>query len=85
MEPIFQKGDYIINRDAGDIGIVKSVSKKNYYQFSEFYGGMFDELKDLSIYPYELQVNYQKFFDLCTEEERGRMDSIIAKTRSKKD
>ena len=31
IEPIFKKGDYIINRNAGDIAIVKGVTKKNYY------------------------------------------------------
>ena len=77
VEAIYKKGDYIINRDAGDIGIVKGVTKKNYYQFSQYYGGMFEKLKELDKYPYELQVNYQKFFDLCNDDEKRKMDSIV--------
>ena len=35
---------------------------------------MFDELKEEG---YELQINYQKFYDLCTEEEKEKLDNII--------
>ena len=74
VEAKFKKGDYIINRTSKDIGIVKNVTQKGYYVFKEFYGSMFDELKDEG---YELQINYQKFFDLCTEEEKEKLDNII--------
>lgn len=74
VEAKFKKGDYIINRTSKDIGIVKNVTLKGYYVFKEFYGAMFDELKDEG---YELQINYQKFFDLCTEEEKEKLDNII--------
>jgi hypothetical protein len=76
-EPKFKKGDYIINRTSNDMGIVKGVTKKNYYQFSAFYGGMFKQLKDVKNQIYDLQVNYQKFFDLCTDEEKKKLDDII--------
>ena len=79
VEPKFKEGDYIINRTCGDMGIVKGVTKKGYYTFSEYYGAMFHELKDLKTYEYELQVNYQKFFELCNDDEKAEMDKIIEK------
>ena len=33
VEPIFKKGDYIINRTSGDMAIIDSVTPKNYYHF----------------------------------------------------
>lgn len=33
----FKKGDYIINRTAGCIGIIQSINKKGYYIFKEYY------------------------------------------------
>jgi hypothetical protein len=77
VEPIFKPQDYIINRASGDMAIVKGVTKKNYYQFDAYYGGMFKELKDLKNYPFELQINYQKFWELCTDEEKKKLDDII--------
>ena len=74
IEPKFKKGDYIINRKSKDMGIVKDISAKGYYQFKLFYGGMFKQFKDNG---YELQVNYQKFFDLCTDKEKEFFDKII--------
>ena len=74
IEPKFKKDDYIINRKSKDMGIVKDISAKGYYQFKLFYGGMFKQFKDNG---YELQVNYQKFFDLCTDEEKENFDKII--------
>ena len=74
IESKFKKGDYIINRKSKDMGIIKDISTKGYYQFKVFYGGMFKRLKDDE---YELQVNYQKFFDLCTNEEKENLDKII--------
>ena len=76
-EPKFAKGDYIINRTAGDMGIVKGITKKGYYQFKAYYDAMFNELKDLKNLNYDLQVNYQKFFELCTDEEKKKFDEII--------
>jgi hypothetical protein len=79
VEPIFKKGDYIINRNAGDMAIVKGVTKKSYYQFDAYYGGMFKELKDVKNSNYDLQVNYQKFWDFCTDDEKKKLDDIIKK------
>jgi hypothetical protein len=76
-EPIFKLGDYIINRSAGDMAIVDKVTKKNYYHFKVYYGGMFHEFKNVSDKGYDLQVNYQKFFDLCNEEEKKILDELI--------
>ena len=79
IEPKFQKGDYIINRTCGDMAIVKGVTKKGYYQFEAYYGGMFKQLKDVKDNNYDLQINYQKFYDLCDENEKKKLDEIIKK------
>ncbi len=85
MEAIFKSGDYIINRTSGDMGIVKGVTKKGYYQFKAYYGSMFKELKDVSSKNFDLQINYQKFYDLCNEEEKKKFDSIIEENKKKVD
>ena len=77
VEPIFKKGDYIINRNAGDMAIVDSVTAKGYYHFKVYYGDMFKKLKDVTNKRNDLQVNYQKFWDFCTEEEKKKLDDII--------
>lgn len=77
VEPIFKKDDYIINHSSGDIAIVDKVTPKNYYKFKVYYNAMFDELKDVSLSTNDLQVNYQKFFEPCTEEERKHLEGII--------
>ena len=84
VEPIFKPGDYIINRSSDDMAIIDKVTPKNYYHFKEYYGGMFHELKNVSDKSYDLQVNYQKFFDLCTEEEKKKLDEIIKNEKNSK-
>ena len=79
IEPKFQKGDYIINRTCGDMGIVKGLTKKGYYQFEAYYGGIFKQLKDVKDKNYDLQINYQKFYELCDENEKKKLDEIIKK------
>ena len=77
VEPIFKSGDYIINRNSGDMAIIDKVTSKNYYHFKAYYGNMFKELKDVKDKNYDLQVNYQKFYDLCNEGEKKTLDEII--------
>ena len=77
VEPIFKSGDYIINRNSGDMAIIDKVTPKNYYHFKAYYGNMFKELKNVKDNNYDLQVNYQKFYDFCNEEEKKRFDKII--------
>ena len=79
IEPKFKKGDYIINRTSGDMAIVKGITKKGYYQFEAYYGNMFHKLRDVKNYNYDLQINYQKFYELCDEKEENRLDEIIKK------
>ena len=81
MEAIFKKGDYIINKTSGDMAIVKGVTKKGYYQFEAYYGNMFNQLKDVKNYNYDLQINYQKFYRLCDEEEKKKFDEIIKENK----
>jgi hypothetical protein len=83
--PKFKPCDCITNRTSGDLAIVKGVTKKGYYQFKEYYGSMFKELKDVSNKNFDLQINYQKFYDLCNEEEKKKLDSIIEENKKKVD
>ena len=78
MEPIFKTGDYITNKTSGDLAIVKGVTKKGYYQFKVYYSSMFDMFKDVSDPKYDLQVHYQKFFELCDESDKKKLDDLLA-------
>lgn len=84
IEPKFVKGDYVINRSCGSIGIIKGITKKGYYQFSAYYDGMFHRMKDVKNENHDLQVNYQKFWDICKDEERNRLDELIEKDKEEK-
>jgi hypothetical protein len=77
IELKFQPGDYIINRSAGDMAIVDKITKKGYYHFKAYYGNMFNELKDVKNPLNDLQINYQKFWDLCNDEEKNTLNEII--------
>ena len=77
IEPIFKENDYIINDSSNDMAIIKGVTKKGYYQFKAYYGGMFKKLKDVTDKNYDLLINYQKFYRLCTDEEKNKLDDII--------
>lgn len=79
--PRFKKGDYIINRSSNDLAIVDGVTPKNYYKFKAYYGGILKELKDVNEKKFTLQVDYQKFFDICSDEERKKLDEIISKQK----
>ena len=46
---------------------------------------MFKELKDVSSKNFDLQINYQKFYDLCNDEEKKKLDSIIEENKKKVD
>lgn len=81
IEPIFKEGDYITNRTTGDMAIVKGVTKKGYYQFKVYYGNMFHELKDVKNKYFDLQINYQKFYNLCNDDEKKKLDNIIKKNK----
>ena len=77
MEAKFDKGDYIVNRWANNYAIVDSVTKKGYYHFKAYYDESYDELRDTKDKMSDLQVNYQKFWDFCTDEEKEKLDKII--------
>ena len=44
-----------------------------------YYGNMFKQLKDVKDKNYDLQINYQKFYELCDENEKKKLDEIIKK------
>lgn len=77
LEPKFKSGDYVTNRACKDLAIIKGITKKGYYEFKEYYCNMFHELKDLKNLNYTLQINYQKFWDICNDEEKKKLDEII--------
>ena len=70
----FQKGDYIINRYAGDMGVYDRTDKKGYMHFKLYYGGMFGDVKDKD---FTLIWRYQDNYELCNDEEKARLDEII--------
>jgi len=82
IEPKFNPGDYIINRTSGDMAIVDKVTSKGYYRFKAFYGSMFNEFKDVKDKNFDLQINYQKFYDICNDEEKKKLDELINKRAS---
>ena len=77
IEPKFKKDDYIINRSANDMAIVDSITPKGYYHFKAYYGGMFKEFRDVKNKMNDLQINYQKFWEPCTNEEKKQLDKLI--------
>ncbi len=79
IEPKFKTGDYIINKSSGDMAIVDKITKKGYYHFKKYYGNMLHEFKDTKNPLFDLQINYQKFYDLCTDEEKKKFDELINK------
>lgn len=77
MEAIFNANDYIVNRSSGDMAIVDKVTPKGYYRFKAYYSAMFDNMRDVKNKMNDMQVNYQKFFDKCTDDERKELDDIL--------
>jgi hypothetical protein len=71
----FKKGDYIINRTSGDIAILEKYDDRGYMHFKHYYGAMFDSLKDCK--KYTMHNSYQKFYDLCNEDEKKKMDGMV--------
>lgn len=82
-EEKFKKGDYIINRSCGDMGVYDKCDNKGYIHFKYYYGKMFNVLKDCE--KWNLQLNYQKFYELCDDKEKEEMDFIIKEGRYKSD
>ena len=79
IEPKFSRGDYIINRSAHDMAVYDKTDKRGYMHFTHYYGHMFRKFYDVK--NYTLQVNYQKFWDVCTEEEKKKMDELISQRK----
>lgn len=71
----FEEGDYIINRSCGDMAVYDKCDSKGYMYFKYYYVKMFGTLKDCS--KWNLQVDYQKFYEKCTDAEKEKMDEII--------
>lgn len=80
LEEKFKKGDYIINRACGDMAVYDKVDKKGYMHFKYYYSGLFGELRDCTVYT--MQINYQKFYELCDDGEKGKMDRVIEKSQN---
>ena len=74
----YKEGDFIINRDAGDMAIVSKIDKKGYYHFKRYYDAMFKYFKENI---YILQVNYEKFFEPMTDDEIKEFEELIEKEK----
>ena len=81
IEPKFQKGDYIINRACNDMAVYDKLDSKGYMHFKHHYNNMFHRFSDPK--KYTLQVNYQKFWDMCTEEETEKLDELVKTEKEK--
>ena len=77
IEPKFKQNDYIVNHASGDLAIVSQLDKNGYYHFKAYYGAMFKNLNDVKGTNFSLQINYQKFYELCNDEEKKQLDGII--------
>lgn len=75
FEEKFKNGDYIISKPCGDMAIYDKTDKKGYMHFKHYYGAMFGEFKDAKTYT--LQINYQKFYEPCTDEEKKFLDDKL--------
>lgn len=75
FEEKFKNGDYIINRKCGDMAVYDKTDKNGYMHFKYYYGKMFDSFHDVK--KYTMQINYQKFYELCNDDEKNRMDDLI--------
>lgn len=78
FEEKFKKGDYIINRHCGDMAIYDKTDKNGYMHFKYYYGAMLHSFHDIK--KYTMQINYQKFYELCNDEEKLKFDEIIKKS-----
>ena len=66
------------------MAIVDKITKKGYYHFKIYYGNMFHEFKEAKNPLFDLQINYQKFYDLCTEEEKNKLEELIKENKADK-
>lgn len=71
----FKKNDYIVSPASGDMAIYDKVDKSGYMHFKEYYSNMLKSFKDVKKYP--LQINYQKFFRLCSKDEKDLLDNLL--------
>ena len=83
VECKFNVGDYIIHRTVGDMMVLKKVDEKGYMHFSYYYcnwdKGMVNRNGNNT-----MQVNYQKFLDLCNDDEKALMDKYIEEYKKDK-
>lgn len=78
----FKHGDYIIGHSSGDMAVYDKTDEKGYIHFKYYYSGMFKELKsDEECKKYILHISYQKFFVLCNDKEKNKMDNLIKKRK----
>lgn len=83
MECKFKEGDYIIHRTVGDMMVLKKVDEKGYMHFSYYYCTWDKDMVQRNGNN-TMQLNYQKFLDLCNEEEKALMDVRIEEYKERK-
>lgn len=76
----FAKGDKIVSRTSGDMGVFDKIDKKGYVHFKQYVGGMFHDMKNVK--EYTLQSNYLKLYELCSEEDEREFEKLISNGRS---
>lgn len=75
IEEKFKKGDYIISHHCGDMAVYDKIDKKGYMHFKYYYNAMFHSFNNVK--EYTMQINYQKYYDLCSEAEKEVLDKLI--------
>lgn len=75
IEPKFKKGDYIINRTAKEMAIYDKLDAKGYMHFKRYRHGMLGDFVNPK--EFTLQINYQKFYEPMTDEEKDIFNKII--------
>lgn len=83
VECKFKDGDYIMHPSVGNMMVLKKVDDKNYMHFSYYYSAS-DKCMIKKDGDNTMQVNYQKFLRLCTDEEKALMDKYIEEDKEKK-
>ena len=80
IEEKFKKGDYIISHHCGDMAVYDKIDKKGYMHFKHYYNAMFHSFNNVK--EYTMHINYQKYYDLCSEAEKEALDKLIKDYKS---
>lgn len=70
IEEKFKNGDIIVCNGCKDMAVYDKVDKKGYMHFKKYYCRMKQTFIDVK--KYTLQINYQKFWHVATDDEEEK-------------